>query len=685
MMKKRITALLFAIFLMLSAFPVSMAYAENSGVKSYVKDGAEFPDFTPAEGINEVSYKILSGPSVTETKAANIIAIIMLIAGVSCLAAAVVFFVKDRKIKPVSIIGCVLAVGLVVSGIIVGPVKTTEVKREALNETVYGYAGEKDITEAFGISEQGYTQKISATKILSTFEYGYERKFGEKFSRTPHYWASDSVVYSDKSTGDAISNTENETGNYAYWTVKGGKGDYGDASYAMYIPQNDNYLDTRPFDALRIKYMGKSGSGKVNLTAIAEIRYVDEDDAYSWRRYELGKFSGDSDTLYEVYFPLSKIASDDRKTLARVVFRTDITGFGAGEEQHNRLYYADLCVKNGSNPTMNSSIVMSAVNGGGVMETESEYLGSLGYNLYGAYSASGFYDETDKKFKLWYGGGIPEGAASDNIYYVETTDIRLGWSKPKRLILNDPTGKLTPATASPGYGGDPCVIKVDGKYYMYFSGLENTSVPPNKIYLATSDDGIDFTVYGAVVDVKKGEGLGYGAGAPSVIYKDGKYYLYYYTQSATNYYTDENGNVTEQIEPTGCVLKVGDTPYSFGKAVETRNTFGAIDVKWVPSLEMWVACDYTDEKAHGGYDVKSVRIGFSANGTDFDFTNKPLDRPIQDYSAAITHNPGLIGTETGFGYETMFLTYGVNDLPFGGSTQMFTRQMAYSRITIIKA
>lgn len=128
---------------MLSAFPVSMAYAENSGVKSYVKDGAEFPDFTPAEGINEVSYKILSGPSVTETKAANIIAIIMLIAGVACLAASVVFFVKNRKIKPVSIIGCVLAVGLVVSGIIIGPVKTTEVKREALNETVYGYAGEK--------------------------------------------------------------------------------------------------------------------------------------------------------------------------------------------------------------------------------------------------------------------------------------------------------------------------------------------------------------------------------------------------------------------------------------------------------------------------------------------------------------------------------------------------------------
>lgn len=684
-MKKRVLAIIFVLCLALSAFYVMPVYGENSGVTSYVKDGIDFPDFSPAKGISEVSYKILSAPTVSSVKSVNVIAVVLLVVGAICLVVTAVISGKTRKFSAVSVICCVLTVGLVLSGIIIGPQKTTIKKGEAVNETVYGYAGEKDFLETFNMSSGGYTQKMSATKILSMFEFGYERKFGEKFSRMPHYWANNQVVYSTGTKQGEILNTEDETDNYAYWTVKGGNGDYGDATYTMYLPQADNYLDTRPFDALRIKYLGKSSREKVNVTAIAEIRYIDEDDAYSWRKYELGTFSGESDTLYEVYFPLSKIAESDRKNLARVIFRTDTSNFKQNDEQQNRLYYADLCVKSGNNPTLNSSLVLSPVNGGGVVETESEYLGSLGYNLYGAYSASGFYDEQDKKFKLWYGGGIPEGAASDNIYYTETTDIRLGWAKPKRLILNDPESKLTPASTSPGYGGDPCVIKVDGKYYMYFSGLENTSVPPNKIYLATSDNGIDFTVYGAVVDVKKGEGLGYGAGAPSVVYKDGKYYLYYYTQSATNYYTDENGNVTEQREATGCVLKVGDTPYSFGKAIETHNTFGTIDVKWVPDLEMWVACDYTDEIEHGGYDTDSVRIGFSLDGINFDFTNKPSDRPIQDYSASITHNPGFIGTETGFGYPTMFLTYGVNDLPLGGTTQMFTRQLGYSRININKA
>ena len=87
--------------------------------------------------------------------------------------------------------------------------------------------------------------------------------------------------------------------------------------------------------------------------------------------------------------------------------------------------------------------------------------------------------------------------------------------------------------------GISSVSQLDGTYYMYFSGLERyTAHPPNKIYLATSKDGVNFTVYGAVVDVPK-LGLGYGAGSPSVIYKDGKYYLYYYTQSPSNDYPNE--------------------------------------------------------------------------------------------------------------------------------------------------
>jgi len=254
-----------------------------------------------------------------------------------------------------------------------------------------------------------------------------------------------------------------------------------------------------------------------------------------------------------------------------------------------------------------------------------------GYSLYGAYSASGFYDTSDGKWKIWYGAGIPENIASDNVYYMETTDLNKGWSQPTRLILNDPTGKLTAANKAPGYGGDPSVVKVDGTYYMFFSGLENTPSPPNKIYLATSKDGVNFTVYGAVVDVVK-MGLGYGAGSPSVVYKDGIWYLYYYTQSPSTAYPDE---------ATGFVLKTGTTPYEFGKAVATQNTYGAADVKWMPysgALGM--------HRLHRGRGTGRLRVRLRAHRLfqgrlNFSFTNEPLSRPIQDYTAKTCHNPGF--------------------------------------------
>lgn len=111
----------------------------------------------------------------------------------------------------------------------------------------------------------------------------------------------------------------------------------------------------------------------------------------------------------------------------------------------------------------------------------------------------------------------------------------------------------------------------------------------------------------------------------------------------------------------GLRFENGTTPYEFGKAVATQNTYGAADVKWMPSLGLWVCTDYTEGAEQGGYEFDSVRIGFSKDGLNFSFTNEPLSRPIQDYTAKTCHNPGFIGNEYGYGFETMFLTYGVND------------------------
>ena len=568
---------------------------------------------------------------------------------------------------------------------------------EDVNQPNYWFGGAYRSVSAAPDPVAGYTESMTSRKILSTFEFGMEGAYDRVNYSLPHFWNKSEPTYNysiielpyKKASMYEIGGTENEDDNFNYWYVlppddSSDKGEnyYCDAEYRLSMRAKDNYEDTRPYDKLRVVFRGENPNGDVNLTVIADTRReeaLELDDAEPIR-YTLGTYQGKSGQKLELSFNLSNIAAEDRPYLSRLIFRTTNESLGSdrsgGSYQKNEIYYLEM-YSTGETVRMRTELTASKAQNAGVrLQMDSEYLGSLGYTLYGAYSANGFYDSSDGKWKLWFGCGIPENIASDNVYYTETVDPNLGWSTPVRLILNDPEEKLFAPGISPGYGGDPCVIKVDGTYYMYFSGLERyTAHPPNKIYLATSKDGVNFTVYGAVVDVPK-LGLGYGAGSPSVIYKDGKYYLYYYTQSPSNDYPNE---------PIGFVLKVGDDPYHFGEATALPGTYGAGDVRWVPSLGLWVVCDYTEGAGQGGYAYDMIRVGFSRDGINFEFGSQPWTRPAQDYSAKTNHNPGWIGNEYGHGFETMFLTYGVNDIPLrdtAAGMQMDTRQLGWSRVTL---
>ena len=241
---------------------------------------------------------------------------------------------------------------------------------------------------------------------------------------------------------------------------------------------------------------------------------------------------------------------------------------------------------------------------------------------------------------------------------------------PKRLLINDPKKLLVPYYQPPGYGGDPSVIKVNGIYYMYFSKIasnpKSTSYWFNQIYLATSTDGKNFTLFNtAIVDCPDGGKAGYGSGSPSVVYKDGTFYLYYYSQ----------------YEPTGgFFLRTSKDGKSFGPATRLGELAG--DVVYVPSLKKWLMCYYTEEGQGGNFTSGGVRIAVSNDGKSWTLGNNDNQLPAQNPYPSINHNPGWLRDPLGQGYKTMFLTYGYNDLPLlGEGTQMDARQLEWSRVS----
>ncbi len=325
------------------------------------------------------------------------------------------------------------------------------------------------------------------------------------------------------------------------------------------------------------------------------------------------------------------------------------------------------------------------------LSVKSEYLGNMFY-MYGAYSGSGFYDKTDKKYKVWFGACVPEEQSSDNIYYTEATDPEGVWSKPVRITTDDTTGykliddsgKLRGSSSPVGYGGDPSVIKVNGTYYMYFSAIEwnlddGKYTHWNKIWLATSTDGKTWYAKGAVVDSADGGTLGYGAGGPCAVYKDGTFYLYYYSQSYDSRYPGEDG---------GLLLKTSKDGINFDRAISIDKSMSTLDVRYVPELMKWVGTYYSEENQFAPNTHAGIRIAVSDDGINWKFDQSDNSLIAQDLNIPINHNSGFIGTEEGWAGTTLYVMYGANDLPLSingnwfSAAQYDARQMEFTKIYI---
>ncbi|MBQ9481886.1 MAG: hypothetical protein IJU84_06965, partial [Clostridia bacterium] len=517
------------LFSALFLIAVSALFAAPVSANAAVAGREDWPVFDVVEGENSTATEVKSADK-RQTTAWRTVYIATIPAGAVCAAGLGALFIvirKKRKTQPKNVFGTVsgiLAVAFVFTAVCGTGIFGLAGLLEDNYKPAYYYAGASESKDPAPDGTLGFTGNLLNRKILSTFDFGVENKYDRVYSNFPHFWNASEPKHNyatlslgAKYAGRYEYSYEEDDGDGAnVWYVlpaedasDAGDGFYADAEYRLTMNSSDgetNYVDTSLYDKLRLVFRAENPNNPVNLTIIADTRRkeaADEGDL-SPVRYTLGTYSGKSGDKVEITVNTGVIKAEDRPYLSRIIFRTENSHIKPGDKnayQKNSIYYLELfsTVKTVSS----GKIVGTNENAGTTVTMTSEYLGSLGYGLLGAYSASGFYDRADRKWKVWYGAGIPENIASDNVYYTETTDPAKGWSKPVRLILNDPTGMLCAANKAPGYGGDPSVVKVDGTYYMFFSGLEKTPSPPNKIYLATSADGLNYTVYGPVVDVEK--------------------------------------------------------------------------------------------------------------------------------------------------------------------------------------
>ncbi|WP_236791261.1 beta-xylosidase [Amycolatopsis sp. GM8] len=132
------------------------------------------------------------------------------------------------------------------------------------------------------------------------------------------------------------------------------------------------------------------------------------------------------------------------------------------------------------------------------------------------------------KIRVWWCSQYPTaGPPGDDILYGESASLdgpftAPGGGAPPAVLSGDP-GQFDGVHTC-----DPSVIRVDGTYYLYYTGAAGDHALGNAIGLATSTDGFTWTrsntpIVGPSHDVHR-ENL-YGTGQPAAVYLDGWFYL----------------------------------------------------------------------------------------------------------------------------------------------------------------
>lgn len=152
----------------------------------------------------------------------------------------------------------------------------------------------------------------------------------------------------------------------------------------------------------------------------------------------------------------------------------------------------------------------------------------FGPPIYSTYSPWVMHEPGWDRYRMYFGRNeIINGVNEDRIYLSENFgDGISGWGTP--ILLLSPGG-----TGQGALIHDPTVaIDSTGTWQMYYTGTDNLNGTGNSIFHASSSDGVHWTKYGLVnmtnLPTQNGS---YGYGEPSILYENGTYYLYFFSDA----------------------------------------------------------------------------------------------------------------------------------------------------------
>lgn len=247
-------------------------------------------------------------------------------------------------------------------------------------------------------------------------------------------------------------------------------------------------------------------------------------------------------------------------------------------------------------------------------------------------------------YKMWWCGPNGDGEVIDQIHYATSID---GFHWGNRQIVLGRTHESMGRHVC-----DPSVVKVNGKYYIYItsdSSEHTREGRDNRIYLATSLDGIQWEMYprngkpNQIIRCPLTDGS-YCVGQPSVLYKDGKFWLYYSNTRG------KSGN------DWFVYLKSSNDGINFIDENNAEAVYGqgygrnSVDVKYNQALGIYFMI-------HGEINDNKIFWNISEDGLHW-LPYDPSRTIATDLNKPYAHNPGLLGSPIGFVENSTVAYYG---------------------------